>query len=394
MRLTPGLPIAGRHLCASLAAGAMLAAAPGVMAQEASPPSDDAPATAQACVNITSDAQRLACYDQALGHDSGAGKADTGTARQRVPITRPVESDGRERLFNHDRPAWARQGSSNTDDDQADAGHPSSLLDSRWELSRDAKLGTYNVRGYKPVYLLPVFYTTRVNNRPHSPSADNTVDSPLGLDRLEAKFQISFKTKLWQGVFGDYGDLWFGYTQTSHWQVYNHDISRPFRETNYEPEGMLVFNTNYDVFGWKGRLLGIGINHQSNGRSDPLSRSWNRVVADIGFERPGWTVMFRPWWRINESRRKDDNPDIDDYMGRGEVDIVHEAGENELSLMLRHSLRGGDRSHGAMQFTWSFPIHAKLRGYLQLFHGYGESMIDYNHKATYVGLGVSLLGWY
>lgn len=62
--------------------------------------------------------------------------------------------------------------------------------------------------------------------------------------------------------------------------------------------------------------------------------------------------------------------------------------------MLRHSLRSGDRSHGALRLSWAFPIHGKLRGYFEVFHGYGESLIDYNHRATYVGLGVSLLDWY
>ena len=41
-----------------------------------------------------------------------------------------------------------------------------------------------------------------------------------------------------------------------------------------------------------------------------------------------------------------------------------------------------------------FPINRSFRAHIQLFHGYGESLIDYNHKATYFGLGISLLDWY
>jgi phospholipase A1 len=62
--------------------------------------------------------------------------------------------------------------------------------------------------------------------------------------------------------------------------------------------------------------------------------------------------------------------------------------------MLRHSLKGGENSHGAAQFDWSFPINNNLRGFAQVFDGYGESMIDYNHRSTYFGLGISLLNWY
>jgi phospholipase A1 len=337
------------------------------------------PTDIRACTAIESDAQRLACYDHATG------RVNLPVAQKRVDQTTATPS-----VFSRDR----RVASGARVETNTEVARPLSLLDSRWELSTESKLGTFNIRGYKPVYVMPAFATSNQNEQPHSPNPVNTVTSPQQLDNVEAKFQLSLKAKVWQGVFGETGDLWVGYTQDSHWQVYNAQNSRPFRETDYEPEATLVFNTNYHVFGWNGRLLGIGLDHQSNGRSDPLSRSWNRVIASIGFERDGWTVMLRPWWRIPESRVDDNNPDITDYMGRGEVQIVHEWRGQEFGLLLRDSFRGGSRQHGAGQFSWSFPVAGNLRGYAEVFKGYGESLIDYNHNATYVGVGISLLDWY
>jgi phospholipase A1 len=337
------------------------------------------PTDIRGCTAIESDAQRLACYDQVTG------RVNLPVAQKRVD--REIDAPG---VFNRDTSSAAAVAATANDA----VAKPRSLLDSRWELSPESKLGTFNVRGYKPVYVLPAFATSNQNEQPHSPNPDNTVAQGEQLDNIESKFQLSVKTKVWQGVFGDAGDVWVGYTQSSRWQIYNTRLSRPFRETDYEPEAMLVFDTHYELFGWNGRLLGIGVDHQSNGRGNPLSRGWNRVIANVGFERDGWTVMVRPWWRIPESKSTDDNPDISNYMGRGEVEIVHEWHGQEFGLMLRDSLRGGRRQHGAAKFSWSFPLAGNLRGYAEVFKGYGESLIDYNHNATYVGLGVSLLDWY
>ena len=137
----------------------------------------------------------------------------------------------------------------------------------------------------------------------------------------------------------------------------------------------------------------MGINHQSNGRADPFSRSWNRVMLNVGLDREDWALMLRPWWRMSDGN-EDENPGIEDYIGRGDMTLVHRRGGHEFALMARHSLRGGERSRGALQFDWGFPIHNTLRGHVQVFDGYGESLIDYNHRATSVGLGISLLEWY
>lgn len=349
------------------------------------------PSSAQACAALESNANRLICYDSLF----------KTPAAERAPLVseRVAAAEIEKTVPNEEHGITATIGKSLSgifavEGPRFDSN--SSLLDKRWELSEDSKLGTWNIRAHQPVYLLPVFWTTNKNQLPHSPNPENTVqpDEEQNLKSTEAKFQISLKTKAWENIFGNNGDLWIGYTQSSRWQVYNEDESRPFRETNYEPEASLMFRTNYEIMGLNGRLLGVTLNHQSNGRSDPLSRSWNRVMLNLGFEKDNFAMMIRPWYRIEEDFADDNNPDIKDYMGRGDLTAFYHWNDHDFSLMLRHSLKGGDQSHGAAQFDWSFPIKGKLRGHFQLFDGYGESLIDYNHRATYVGLGVSLMGLY
>jgi len=378
-----------------------LAIAP-AYAQEAQPRA----ATPEACAAIEADSARLVCYDTLFRQQaSDTSSADAQAIAAKTSLEQQKEQAKAERkqaaetgegsLGERTRRrigAWFRTDDPMLQEAIANAGK-GSLLDSRWELAKDSKLGVFQLRGYKPLYLMPVFWTSDVNERPTSPNPRNAVTEPLPLDDTEAKFQLSFKTKFAENLFGDNGDLWGAYTQSSRWQVYNGEESRPFRETNYEPEVMLVFRNNYSIAGWKGRMMSVGFNHQSNGRSDPLSRSWNRMIFSAGLDREHWAFVVRPWYRIPDGN-DDDNPDIEDYIGRGDAMITYSNNGHELTLLGRHSLRGGDRSHGALQFDWGFPINRTFRGHVQAFSGYGESLIDYNHKATYIGLGISLLEWY
>ncbi|MEY2633673.1 MAG: hypothetical protein RIR00_2327 [Pseudomonadota bacterium] len=266
---------------------------------------------------------------------------------------------------------------------------------------------------YKTMYALPVWHRSAPNLQPSSPAAGHTVSTPLVEDRTESKFQLSFQSELAQDLFKLDSSLRFAYTQTSRWQVYAAGQSRPFRENNYEPELLAVFATRpYSWGGWQSRSLTLALNHQSNGRADPYSRSWNRAILDWELvSKPDaaghWQLNLRPWWRIPENSLNDDNPDISRYLGRGEAILTRQAGRHRLSLLLRHGFRSNDR--GGAQFDWAFPLPKlpwcrdgegflckhpdTLRGHLQIFTGYGESLIDYNHKANYLGLGVSLAEW-
>lgn len=357
------------------------------------------PASGYACTALISNAERLACYDaifrlsdtekQTLIQEKQAERSFVALSTQQALSSLPESATFKERLaHNFDtlkKTELFREG----DEFNPDI----SYLDRHWELSPNSKLGTWNIRTYQPVYALPVFMTSDTNPTPYSPNALNqvTANEARDLQPVESKFQLSLKTKAVENIFGDNGDLWLGYTQSSRWQVYNGDESRPFRETNYEPEAMLMFRTNYEILGFNARLMGVGFNHQSNGSSDPYSRSWNRIMFNVGLEKDNFALMIRPWIRLSEPNSTDDNnPDITDYIGRGDLTAYYQYKKHNFALMLRHSLKGGDDSHGAAQLDWTFPIHGKLRGHVQIFDGYGESLIDYNHRATYFGLGVSL----
>ncbi len=331
-----------------------------------------AAAGANDCVRIVDDASRLACYDRAAGRAATAPSPSPATAPAPTPAAQ-AEPAATPLAIAVEPPS---------------AGD--SALSQLWELDPADKHGTFKLLPYKQNYLLPARFTTSANTLPNSPGVENGLTTPLAVQATEAKFQLSVKLKAWENIFGDNGDLWFGYTQQSSWQLYNNDESRPFRESDYAPEAMLAFRTDYDIFGWRWRLLNLGFVHQSNGRAVPLSRSWNRVYAQFGFERGDFTVLAQPWYRLKENAASDDNPDIGDYMGFGDLRVVYANKGHVYSALGRYSFSD---NRGGLELEWAFPLIGPLKGYLQFTTGYGESLIDYNHSQSTIGLGVLLLPW-
>ncbi|MGW9686279.1 phospholipase A [Flagellimonas sp. 2504JD1-5] len=269
----------------------------------------------------------------------------------------------------------------------------SSLRD-RWLIENDSAK-TFRVLPYKPVYVLGLNYTDNINNSPQSDNPLNVVTTPSEFINAELTFQLSFKTRMVR-LFKNKKqkvDLWVAYTQLSKWQFYNALISRPFRETNYEPEALIVLPVNYKFLGLDGVYFGMGFNHQSNGRSNPLSRSWNRVTFQAGWETKDWSIVLNPWIRIQEDEIEDNNPNIENYVGRAELLTAYSKNRHNISLALRHSLKGGDDSMGSLRLDYAIRILDYLHLHAQVFHGYGENLIDYNHKQTTVGIGFSLIRW-
>ena len=257
-----------------------------------------------------------------------------------------------------------------------------------------SKLG--RLQPYRQTYLL-VKKTSNPNRQPGSPSINHTATSPNDVDTVETKFQFSFKADIghWRNI-NFLGvktfRVWGAYTQQSHWQVLNFQNSSPFRETIYEPELIVSLDTGH-ASGLK--LINLGWVHQSNGRLLPESRSWNRVYLQGGWEWNDTTsVLLRGWQRLPENALEDDNPDITDYLGRGDLVVRWEPGDKSQSvaMLLRNNLRG-TANRGFVQIDWATPVRLgdAARMHLQMTTGYGESLIDYNHRQNTIGLGLKVI---
>ncbi len=254
-------------------------------------------------------------------------------------------------------------------------------VDLRLERESQTENRPWVLTPHKPNYFLPISYNSDPYNEPYQEVPGN---EDFELDDIEVKFQLSLKVPIAVNLFNDRANIFAAYTNTSWWQAYNSDASAPFRETNHEPELFMSFNNDWEVLGFKNRLNSIGIVHQSNGRSEPLSRSWNRVYASLVFERGGLGIAIRPWYRIEEDEETDNNPDITDYLGYGDIRIAYKDGRQTFSLMGRKK---------AVELTWSRLTWGNIRLYGQYFHGYGQSLVEYDKSSDVFGVGFAFSDW-
>lgn len=316
------------------------------------------------CAARSDDAQRLACYDRLSGRQATPGPVAASTA----VVPQALDAN--------------------------DAGRTPSVMSKVWELGAGDKRGKFVVRTYLPNFLLPVHYTTSINRSPSSPTQPAGAGNP-DYRSVEAKLQISLRAKIAEDLFLPGADLWFTYTQKSLWQIWDQNDSAPFRSTDYQPEAIYVIPVPPAIgelpFGWNLRMLQVGFAHQSNGQSDPLSRSWNRIYTGIGLEHGDVGVSLRLNGRLPESKN-DQNPDLTSYIGRGELAVNWFPGVSTLGLTWRSNFSNFNR--GSLQLDMTHPVFADkpagLRWYLQLFTGYGETLLDYNHRQSRIGLGLSL----
>lgn len=348
------------------------------------------------CTLLQDNALRLACYDKVfaaqLPPEQPLSEHEADGKPQLDVVQSVRQSIGnKEATLVFDTP----EGQAEPSQKLADAAAAYTPLSQMYDLDANDPYGILTVREHNPMYLMPVWYNSSPNYAPSSPTRGAALQERFSdQKRIETKMQVSFKSKIAEDLFKSRADLWFGYTQKSDWQIYNQGRrSAPFRNTDYEPEIFITQPVKAQLpWGGRLRMLGVGFAHQSNGQSRPESRSWNKVYAMAGMEWGKLTVIPRVWMRLFDSSGEDnDNPDLTKYLGYGDVKLQYRLNDkHNFSTTLRYNPKSG---YGAAEAAYTFPIKGKLQGVVRGFHGYGESLIDYNHKQSGIGFGLMFNGW-
>ncbi len=399
---SPARPLSMRRPGWLSACVTSLAMAPVLAQPSAAPPPP--PGHWADCASLADNDTRLACFDRWAARQTSASASATEMNPQIAAPSSTAPPAGTT-AAERNTADTARVTAIDQDLTERPCSDPqTSPLSRFWELEPASDCGTFGIRGYRPLSLSWIG-SDSVNKAPSSPAAGHTVTTPVNYSTSETRIQLSVRTKIARGLLTE-GDsprrdsLWFGYTQQSYWQLFNGDISRPFRSTDHEPELTYIFPTDVPLEGgWRWRYAGLSLNHQSNGQSLPLSRSWNRIIAMVGVEKDDrFALTARAWARVPEKDEDDDNPDISDMIGRAELaGTWHVNKTNTLALTLRHALRSSAR--GSVRLEWLRTIGSprangepsRLRFHTQLFSGYGDSLLDYNRKRTVLSLGLSLV---
>lgn len=249
--------------------------------------------------------------------------------------------------------------------------------------------GVFGLQPHKPNYILPYGYRENAYA-----SYDGTE-----YENIEAELQVSLKLSIGSDLFGFGEKYYLAYSHKAFWQIYTE--SSPFRETNYNPEGFVVFPIFDKTSMFQVRSFKAGIAHESNGQPsshntalykytyqdpDNQSRSINYIYGEVTLQHDTLVTAIRVRARLPEAKENDDNPDYMDYFGLGEVKFNYFAGKHMFSLMGRGSLI---TNKGALEITHSYPLINDAYLYTKIFSGYGESLIDYNNYITKFSIGFS-----
>lgn len=229
------------------------------------------------------------------------------------------------------------------------------------------------ISGYEPVYFLFGDMQDQV------------------LFQISAKYNLIYPSKI-----GAYA----AYTQQSWWHLY--DSSSPFNETNYQPELFwLIDRENKDIFFNNFKYIDYirisPICHKSNGEDKDRNRSINSSYVKVQLSNRGYYIFGLSGKLFCLYGLASENSDIRDYKGFFEGEFFIKNRSKTVKYFDKEKVYfkyGGNFITKKGWFESGLRLRlitSKIQPYLllQFWHGYGESLINYNKKETNFRVGIT-----
>lgn len=212
-----------------------------------------------------------------------------------------------------------------------------------------------------------------------------TLKGKPGENNSDAKFQISIMQRMTNSVLPFKTYLFLTYSQLAFWDIYKDSF--PFSDINFNPTIGIGRVLNH-----KNRFLGtmmFQIEHESNGKDDVLSRSWNKIsFGSVLLLDKHWTVQTKMWIPIIDGTM---NKDIVSYKGWGHIGVDYK--NRRLNVGILATKRAGkffDYNITANLSYKAFP-NGNQHLFIEYFHGYGENLLMYNEYRHRVRIGFVIM---
>lgn len=200
----------------------------------------------------------------------------------------------------------------------------------------------------------------------------------------DVKFQISFAIRLTKNVLPWHTFLFLSYTQKTFWNVFQESL--PMGDINFNPAiGITKPFFNRDRYVGKLTLL---VEHESNGRDGPESRSWNRVSLAGMVMIDEWLMVHgKIWIPIVDG---ENNKDITKYCGIYQGGLVLTIPNKRFSFGLTWVKRGNFKLdfNTIWEVAWNVSKKTNLNLFAQYYNGYGEDLLHYNQFRSMLRIGI------
>lgn len=199
---------------------------------------------------------------------------------------------------------------------------------------------------------------------------------------ITSEFSISLKKLIASDIIGLNEDYYFAYTQLSWWDIYAD--SSPFYENNYQPE----IYTQIPVDFYNFNHIRFGFLHDSNGKGELESRSWNRIYSSFELDFGKLSLTPRLWLRLPDN--KDDNPAIVKYNGIIDLTAYYKLPSGSfIQSIFSNNLRFDKENKSSFELRYLHYIGDGFYIYLSGFSGYGYELVYYKKYQNRIGIGIA-----